>query len=84
MPVPAFTGAVYGSIFLSLFAIDYVLGNGFADMFQTAFCKIVCIIKKTVREEAKKAELKGPETPVSLFVLLSEVLVLFVTVMVSL
>lgn len=79
-----FNGCIYGSIFLSLFLIDYVLGNGFVEMFQKVFCKVTCFVKRTIREEAKIAEMTGTGNPISFPVLFAEILVLFLTMAVSL
>ncbi|XP_063832211.1 uncharacterized protein LOC135081449 isoform X1 [Ostrinia nubilalis] len=70
---------VYGAIFLSLFFIDYILGNGFVDVSQKAFCKVACFIKRSIREEAKVAQLTS-ENPISVPVLFAEILALSLTI----
>ncbi|XP_028157976.1 uncharacterized protein LOC114351109 isoform X3 [Ostrinia furnacalis] len=70
---------VYGAIFLSLFFIDYILGNGFVDVSQKAFCKVACFIKRSIREEAKVAQLTT-ENPISVPVLFAEILALSLTI----
>ncbi|KAJ8709043.1 hypothetical protein PYW07_008869 [Mythimna separata] len=79
MLIEAVSAVIYGTVFLSLILIDYVLGHGFVDMFQKVFCKVACFVKKTVREEAKQVVVL-PENPISLPVLFMEILVLSLTI----
>ncbi|KAJ8711612.1 hypothetical protein PYW08_008566 [Mythimna loreyi] len=79
MLIEAVSAVIYGTVFLSLILIDYVLGHGFVDMFQKIFCKVACFVKKTVREEAKQVVVI-PENPISLPVLFMEILVLSLTI----
>lgn len=83
MLVQTLSTLMYTFVFLSLFLVDYLLGNGFVDMFQTIFCKIACFVKKTLREEAKKTQLVGKENPISIPVIFIEILVLSLTIAVS-
>ncbi|XP_028027840.1 uncharacterized protein LOC114241245 [Bombyx mandarina] len=80
MLVQTLSTLMYTFVFLSLFLVDYLLGNGFVDMFQTIFCKIACFVKKTLREEAKKTQLVGKENPISIPVIFIEILVLSLTI----
>ncbi|XP_072933685.1 uncharacterized protein [Epargyreus clarus] len=74
-----FNAAMYGLLFSSLFIIDYALGNGLVDMFQKVFCKFVCFVRKTIREEAK--QLHTVENTISMSVLFSEILFLGLTIL---
>ncbi|XP_031769251.2 uncharacterized protein LOC113519125 [Galleria mellonella] len=69
---------LYGVIILSLFLIDYILGNGFVDMSQKMFCKFACFVKRSIREEAKQAF--RSENPISLPILFTEIIVLSLTI----
>ncbi|KAM3960818.1 uncharacterized protein ACR2FA_005128 [Aphomia sociella] len=75
----AFNTILYGLILLSLFLIDYILGNGFVDMFQKVFCKFACFVKRSVREEAKLGALIT-EDPINLPMLITEIIILSLTV----
>lgn len=76
--------AMYGAIFISLFLVDYILGNGFVDMSQKVFCKIVCFIKKSILEEAKLVDqMTGSESPISLPIIFTEILILTLTIAVG-
>lgn len=79
----AFNVIIHTFIFLCLFIIDYILGNGFIDMFQKIFCKITCFVKKTIREEEKFIQITGNGNSISLPVLFTEILLLSVTLAVS-
>lgn len=75
---------MYSIILLSLFAIDYALGNGLAEAVQKWFCNIVCFIRNVVKEEDKYfAQVPGAEDKVNFIVVLGEVAVLSLTMIVS-
>lgn len=82
MLVEAFNSIIYGVIILSLFAIDYLLGHGFVDMSQKVICKVMCFVRRVVKEEAKHAQV-APEIPISFSILAVEILVLSCTIAVS-
>ncbi|KAJ0172360.1 hypothetical protein K1T71_012333 [Dendrolimus kikuchii] len=80
MVVKVFNTILYGAIFLSLFIVDYLLGNGLVDMSQKIFCKITCFVRRTLKEEAKKVAIAGIDNPINLTVLCTEIVVLSVTI----
>ncbi|XP_050355227.1 uncharacterized protein LOC126776619 [Nymphalis io] len=63
---------IYSAIILSLFFIDYLLGNGLVVKLQRIFCKVFCGIRKYVREE-KYSQITGNENFINLPVLVSEI-----------
>ncbi|XP_046972389.1 uncharacterized protein LOC124539109 [Vanessa cardui] len=69
---------LYSAVILSLFVIDYLLGNGFVVAFQKYFCKVVCGIRKDIREE-RNLQITGSEYFVNLPVLGSEIVFLALT-----
>ncbi|KAG6443540.1 uncharacterized protein LOC115455987 [Manduca sexta] len=71
---------LYCASFLSLVVIDYALGNGFVDLLHGLFCKIICFVKRTIREETKDAEMAGSAQPINLSVLFTEILLLSLTI----
>ncbi|XP_049884508.1 uncharacterized protein LOC126379736 [Pectinophora gossypiella] len=71
----------YGTIFLSLFVIDYALGNGFVAMIQKIFCKFACFVKQSIRAEAKQiAQREDIKNPISIPLLLMEIILLAFTI----
>lgn len=75
---------MYSIILLSLFIIDYALGNGLVEIVQKWFCNIVCFVRNAVREEDKYfAQVPGADDKINLLVVLGEVAVLSVTMIVS-
>lgn len=79
-----FNFVLYSIILLSLFVIDYTLGNGLVDTVQKWFCNIVCFVRNAVKEEDKYfAQVPGAEDKINLIVVLGEVIVLSMTMIVS-
>lgn len=75
---------MYSIILLSLFVIDYALGNGLVDTVQKWFCNIVCFVKNALKEEDKYfAQVPGAEDKINLVVIIGEVVVLSMTMIVS-
>lgn len=75
---------LYSLILVSLFAIDYALGNGFVDTIQKYFCKIVCFARNVLKEEDKYfAQVPGAEDKINLLVIMGEAIVLCITMIVS-
>ncbi|CAH0732037.1 unnamed protein product, partial [Brenthis ino] len=70
------TFSLYTISFLSLIFIDYLLGNGFVDAFQKIICRIICFVRKSLREDE---ELRVTEE-VNLPVLVVEIVVLGLTI----
>ncbi|VVC93560.1 unnamed protein product [Leptidea sinapis] len=56
---------VFGLSVSSLMLIDYMLGNGFANIFQRLFCKIVCFVRRSIRAE-EKVQLAGADEVISI------------------
>ncbi|RVE44138.1 hypothetical protein evm_011217 [Chilo suppressalis] len=75
----AYDTLMYGAIFLSLFFLDYVLGNGFVDVSQKVFCKVACFIKRSIREEARLAQ-ATQENPINVPILFAEIIALTMTI----
>ncbi|CAG9567852.1 unnamed protein product [Danaus chrysippus] len=73
--------AVYSATFLSLFAIDYVLGNGLTDIIQKFGCKMFCLVKSSINEESKKVkEFDGEHNSSNFPVLCVEIMCLGATI----
>ncbi|XP_047537673.1 uncharacterized protein LOC125071461 isoform X1 [Vanessa atalanta] len=70
---------LYSAVILSLFVIDYLLGNGFVVTFQKLFCKVVCGIRKDIKEE-RSLLITGNEHFINLPVLCSEIVFLALTI----
>ncbi|CAG4987655.1 unnamed protein product [Colias eurytheme] len=71
--------ALYCFSFVSLFLIDYLLGNGFVDMFQKLLCKIVCFVRKSIREE-KLSDMTGYDNVISVPFIVTEIVFLGLTI----
>ncbi|CAH4034801.1 uncharacterized protein LOC123710832 isoform X1 [Pieris brassicae] len=69
------TFTLYSAGFFSLVIVDYLLGNGFVDMFERIACKIICFVRKTIREEEKLVT-TSTDAVISIPFLLTEVLLL--------
>ncbi|CAB3233785.1 unnamed protein product [Arctia plantaginis] len=65
----------YGSAILSLFVIDYMLGHGFVDAVRRTLCRMICFVKRIIKEESKTVQ-TAPDVPINLPVLLVEILLL--------
>lgn len=75
---------MYSIILISLFVIDYALGNGLVDTVQKWFCNIVCFVRSALKEEDKYfAPVPGAEDKINLVVVIGEVAVLSITMIVS-
>ncbi|XP_050682430.1 uncharacterized protein LOC126977838 [Leptidea sinapis] len=71
---------VFGLSVSSLMLIDYMLGNGFANIFQRLFCKIVCFVRRSIRAE-EKVQLAGADEVISIPFLVTEIIFLGLTIM---
>lgn len=65
----------YGSAILSLFVIDYMLGHGFVDAVRKTLCRMICFVKRIIKEESKTVQ-TAPDMPLNLPVLVVEILLL--------
>ncbi|CAH2095102.1 unnamed protein product [Euphydryas editha] len=71
---------IYTATVLSLFLIDYLLGNGFVATSQSLFCKVACAIRKYIEDEEKHGQITGNEYGINLPVLVTEIVVLGLTI----
>ncbi|XP_039760149.1 uncharacterized protein LOC120633846 [Pararge aegeria] len=74
-----FGSIMYSFTFVTLFTIDYLLGNGFVELFQRILCKMLCFIRKSLREEEKLYQM-GEGATISLKVLVCEIALLGFTI----
>ncbi|CAK1545729.1 unnamed protein product [Leptosia nina] len=74
-----FSVVVYSASFISLVLIDYLLGNGFVDMFQRLACKIICFIGREIRKQ-EKLDLSENDSVISLPFLLTEIALLVLSI----
>lgn len=79
------TTLVYGSLFMVVLVVDYVFGNGLVFGTRSAFCKVVCMIRKMMKQDVHvvPSDSQVQEAP-NMVMFFTEMCILVVTMLVRL
>lgn len=78
------TTLVYGSLFMVVLVVDYVFGNGLVFGTRSAFCKVVCMIRKMMKQDVHVVPSDSQVEAPNMVMFFTEMCILVVTMLVRL